>query len=459
MVLAIRTDLIRVPLTAITPSMSHCSHSPVISKSQQLSENRFFNNLDPRNRDCILERADSLHLSHQDLMQVVEYTTDFEMWDSGLLEALWDVSGVEHLSPKQRKQMVMRRLRDRWQQLKSDLPHYEPDARPLKTKGPITFSKKDSDDKILGLCPVFSDKTRCCNLQTLDAVMNCGFECTYCSIQSFYHGEEIIFQGNFREKLERIELDPNRCYHIGTGQSSDSLLWGNKNNVLQDLFSWAERHPNVILELKTKSANTHYLLDNPVPSNVICTWSMNADTIVRNEELRTAPLQSRISAARKIADRGILVGFHLHPIVAFQGWEVEYPALVSQLTDTFQSSEVALVSMGTLTFIKPVMKQLRERKQKSKILQMPFEDAAGKTSYPIELKKQFFKRVYDAFSPWHNEVFFYLCMEDPSLWPAVFGFDYANNAAFESAMKSHYLQKVNAVREHRGETAVVPTLL
>lgn len=436
--------------------MSDCSQIQVSPKIRDLHSNRFFRNLDARNRDCILNRAQRYSLSHQDLMQVVEWTTDLEMWEAGLLDALWSADGIHHLSPKQQKQELMRRLRERWQALKTALPSYAPDTRPLKTKGPITFSQKDSDDKVLGLCPVFSDKTRCCNLQTLDAVMNCGFECSYCSIQSFYHGEEIVFQGNFREKLERIELDPHRCYHIGTGQSSDSLLWGNKQNVLADLFSWAERHPNVILELKTKSANTHYLLENPVPPNVICTWSMNAETIVRNEELRTAPLQARISAARKVADRGILVGFHLHPIVAFQGWELEYPALVAQLTECFRSDEVALVSMGTLTFIKPVMKQLRERKQKSKILQMPFEDAAGKTSYPIELKKRFFKQVYHAFAPWHGEVFFYLCMEDPSLWPEVFGFDYADNAAFENAMKSHYLAKVNAVRTQRGQATFTP---
>lgn len=276
--------------------------------------------------------------------------------------------------------------------------------------------------------------------------MNCGYECSYCSIQSFYHGEEIIFQGNFKEKLYKIPIDPDRTYHIGTGQASDSLLWGNKNNALEDLFTWVAQYPNVILELKTKSANTHYLLDHPVPRNVIVTWSLNAETIVKNEEIRTASLSARLSAARKVADKGILVGFHLHPIVAFQGWEIEYPDLINKLTTHFTPEEVALVSMGTLTFIKPVMKQLRQRKTNSKILQMPFEDAAGKTSYPLDLKTKFFKTVYDCFAPWHEKVFFYLCMEDSSLWPHVFGYDYATNAEFEEAMKASYMAKVKQLR-------------
>jgi len=432
--------------------MPNCANSSTKSKLQAASRNGMYQNLEVANQAFIATIAERFQLSQQDIFNLVELTTDFEMWDAGSLESLWgDEKGTEKTQGKRRKQLLLNRLRERWQKLKTDLPDYSDTQTPLKQKGSITFTRKNTEDKVLGLCPVFSDKTRCCNLQTLDAVMNCGFECTYCSIQSFYHGEEIIFQGNFREKLERIVLDPHKIYHIGTGQSSDSLLWGNKNNVLEDLFNWVSRHPNVILELKTKSANTHYLIDHPVPANVICTWSMNAETIVHNEELRTAPLQARISAARKIADQGTLVGFHFHPIVAFQGWETEYPALVSQLTREFSPAEVALVSLGTLTFIKPVMKQLRQRKIKSKILQMPFEDAAGKTSYPIELKKTFFRRIYQEFHPWHEQVYFYLCMEDPSLWPHVFGFDYEDNAAFETAMKQHYMEKVNQVRRQRAE--------
>lgn len=428
--------------------MADCTNS-IPNKLNVVSNKLLFQNLVSENRVFIEEIAEKYKLTQQDLFNLLELTTDFEMWNTGLLSELWDDSNIEMLQGKRRKQEILNRLKKRWTQLKTDLPDYSNTPKSLKEKGVIKFTNKDSNDPVLGLCPVFSEKTRCCNLQTLDAVMNCGYECTYCSIQSFYHGEEIIFQGNFKEKLEQIKIDPNRTYHIGTGQASDSLLWGNKNNVLEDLFTWVKQYPNVVLELKTKSANIHYLQDNPIPPNVIVTWSLNAETIVKNEEMRTAPLSARLSAARKVADEGILVGFHLHPIVAFQGWKTEYPQLVDHLTTHFSPEEVALVSMGTLTFIKPVMKQLRQRKINSKILQMPFEDAAGKTSYPIKLKKEFFKTIYDCFQPWHNKVFFYLCMEDSSLWPHVFGFDYASNTEFKEAMKSSYMSKVENLTTHK----------
>ena len=44
--------------------------------------------------------------------------------------------------------------------------------------------------------------------------------------------------------------------------------------------------------------------------------------------------------------------------------------------------------------------------------------------------------------PWHESVFFYLCMEPHALWSRVFGFEYSSNAEFEEAMKSAYRDKI-----------------
>ena len=55
-----------------------------------------------------------------------------------------------------------------------------------------------------------------------------------------------------------------------------------------------------------------------------------------------------------------------------------------------------------------------------------------------------FRFVYDCFpQDWKDNVFFYLCMEDPSLWEPCLGRSYSCNADFEADMKAHYLAKVS----------------
>ena len=307
----------------------------------------------------------------------------------------------------------------------------------------FNFTTFEKEELSLGMCPVASPKTRCCNLMTLDAVESCGFDCSYCSIQSFYNENKIGFDKNFATKLKNLKLDPKKTYHIGTGQSSDSLMWGNKHGILEALFEFAKSNPNVILELKTKSDNISYLLENEVPKNILCTWSINTPTIIKNEEHLSASLENRVNCARKLADKGVLVGFHFHPIVVYENYLSEYKEVINTLLETFKSSEVALVSLGTLTFIKPVIKKLRSRDFKSKILQMPMENASGKQSYPLHVKEEMFKGVYEAFKPWHEKVYFYMCMEDESLWKKVFGYEYAHNDEMEKDMINSYTKKIH----------------
>jgi len=211
------------------------------------------------------------------------------------------------------------------------------------------------------------------------------------------------------------------------------------------LIAFAKAHPNVILELKTKSDNVSYLLQNDYPPNIITTWSLNPQIIIQNEERLTASLHERLEAAQKIHDKGRLVGFHFHPMIWFAGWQEAYGKVFKELLRRFDPDRVAMVSLGTLTFIKPVMKKLRQRAMRSKILQMPLVDAAGKLSYPLPIKEEMFRFAYRSLAPWHKKVFFYMCMEDHALWKRVFGYEYPTNESFELDMKYSYLAKIKSL--------------
>jgi spore photoproduct lyase len=408
----------------------------------------------PQEQQAFLRwRALEYRFTQQELRQLCDIAVDLTMWDVAPIEEIWPPLPPEHLGPKQQRQHMLRQIEGHWQQLQQTPPHF-PEIPLSHGYNGERIRRVDVERERLGLgwCPVASPRTRCCNLMTLDAVENCGFDCSYCSIQSFYHGDEVRFDSRFAEKLAQLEIDPQRIYHIGTGQSSDSLMWGNQSGILDALLDFAEGHPNVILELKTKSKNINHLLKREVPANVLCTWSLNPQTLIDNEEHLTASLEDRLKAARQLADSGVVVGFHFHPMIRYDRWREEYGKLLQRLPREFDADEVALVSLGTLTYIKPVIKQLRARPGfHSKVLQMPMVEADGKLSYPDEIKLEMFTYAYQSLAAWHDKVFFYLCMENPRLWQPVFGFDYPDNQAFEDAMKSHYLKKI---RQRRGQDRV-----
>ncbi len=391
------------------------------------------------------------------MKRLVDIASDLEMWDEASLEEVWDLDGMEpagKVTGKQLRSRLLSRLTENHECLRRGPKSYDGFTPPPVSETSLRTVPVDAPHRgaILGRCPVASEKTRCCNLETLDAVKQCGYGCSYCSIQSFYDEGRIYFADNLEEKLSELEnsLVPGELRHIGTGQSSDSLMWGNRNGLLENLTAFAQRNPQVILELKTKSANTAWLEKNPVPGNILVTWSLNPQTIIDAEEHLTASLAERMAAARRCADKGIAIGFHFHPIVHYDRWREEYGELFTATQRLFSPEEVVTVSFGTLTFIKPVIRQLRQRKLRSKILQMPLEEASGKLSYPFDLKKELFSFAWNAFSSeWQRQVYFYLCMEDKELWEPVFGRAYRDNDAFEAEMKSHYRAKMANLRFDR----------
>jgi spore photoproduct lyase len=398
----------------------------------------------------IIAEADELRLSYQQTRKVIETAADLHQWNSGPLKLLWNRAAAEGLRAKERSRAVLADLEEKISLLRSRPIVYGEDPVTVPPASYTCVLKEGGEENIMGRCPVAGEKTRCCNLLTLDAVQQCGYGCSYCSIQSFYEHQHIYFYKDLRERLRRIRdsLDPDTVYHIGTGQSSDSLMWGNRNGLLEDLFEFARSCPNVILELKTKSAVTEWSRTLAVPPNVITTWSLNAPTVIRHEEHRTASLEARIAAAQRIRDRGGLVGFHFHPMVCFEGWEEEYTAAAETLQDRFDPELTVMVSIGTLTFIRPVLKKLRETGIPSKVLQIPLSDSAGKFTYPEETKLRLFSHLFNSFSrEWQKKVFFYLCMEPHTLWERVLGRSYADNNAFEADMKSAYMHKVMLARE------------
>jgi spore photoproduct lyase len=387
--------------------------------------------LDAPSQDFIRELALTYRFTFQELRQVAQAARDLEMWAEGPLESLW--RQLESSLPgtgRQRKKALLQGLGERLQELSRGPKVYPEAGLSPPRRRPVRLEERHTDKELLGLCPAYSDRTVCCGLYTLDAVRGCPFGCSYCTIQTFY-GQSAELESDLSARLNAVELDPDRRYHIGTGQSSDSLVWGNRGGQLDSLLGFAADHPNVLVELKSKSDNVHHLLEAQVPDNVVCSWSLSTETLIRNEEHFTASLERRLAAARSVADSRTRVAFHFHPMIHYHGWRADYSEVARRLVDQFRPSEVAFVSMGSVTLIKPVAQEIRRRGGHTKILQMELvPDVHGKLTYPDSIKLKLFQHLYRELTPWHGEVFFYLCMEPTQIWEQTFGHSYPTNQDF-----------------------------
>ena len=417
-----------------------------LAKFETIQMQTLYHLLSLDDRERVFRLADDFRFTQQDLRRFVEFCLDFAMWNQESPFSSWQRwHRASPLTGKAFKQYAFRRFEQLVVALVDDGIQYDeiPELPTAYKKTKIKKSRPDEHKKIFGMCPVYSEKTLCCNLRTIDAVKNCGFGCSYCSIQTMFTGDEVFFDDGFTEKLQGIQLDPKRHYHIGTGQSSDALMWGNKNGILDSMFEFARKWPRALIEFKTKSKNIRYFLNRPVPENIVCSWSLNPDGVIANEEHLTASMKERLDAARRVADQGIKVAFHFHPMIYFSDWQQHYAELMQDIQCYFSPQEVLFVSFGTLTFPKPVLKKIRGNGIQSQILRMPMvANPEGKMTYPDDIKIKLFTFAFEQFQHWHERVFFYLCMEEKRHWLTAFGFDYENNDLFEQAFHRSVWAKI-----------------
>ena len=404
------------------------------NKVKLLKNDGTYSSLSDKNKLFLETISSKYKFSYQELRQLSVISADFSMWKSkSVKDCIVEIESEK--STNLHKKDILKILVSRWNDLKNSKTQYESqNSKARERPSPRKVTVSDSQNEVFGMCPVASEKTVCCNLMTIDAVQGCSLGCSYCSIQTFYTDGKISIDKNLAEKLSKIPLDPNKNYHIGSGQSSDSLAIGNREGVLDAQLEFARKNSNIILEFKTKSSNIDHLVRTDIPKNVFVSWSLNPQLFIDNEEHGTASLDQRISSARRLSDKGVLIGFHFHPIVYYENYEKDYSDVVRKVMATFEPSEIAMISMGTLTFIKPAIQKLRSSGLSSKVLQIPMADAVGKSSYTREIKAEIFNHVYSAFHHWHDRVFFYLCMEESSVWESVFGKYYSSNTEFENAL-------------------------
>lgn len=384
----------------------------------------------------------TIHLTESQKLEVVKNEADLLQWKekSFISERPLD----EYISKCDGRGgdnyiLAMRQYMTKLRESETDYSSFFPKKERHKKTSEVTI------DQTLVLsrcpCPVDGEKTRCCKLRTLDVIMQCNFGCSYCSVQAFYNENQIKIVSSLDKKLDRLELDSS-VWHIGTGQASDSLLYGDDYHTLSSLANFATKHPQIVIELKSKAFRKD-LFSHPWPKNMVFTWSLNARTIIEKEEHFTATLDKRIECARLAKENGNKIGFHIHPIFYYKGWEDGYKEVVEEIVSSFTPNDILMISMGTLTFTKAVIQRLREQGNETRVLEMPLTKEAGKYSYPLEIKERFFKKIYSYFpKEYKDEVFFYLCMEDPSLWPKVFGREYSCDKDFENDMKDNYYKKL-----------------
>lgn len=352
---------------------------------------------------------------------------------------------VIYLDPQVKHLPVTKRILKKYPKLPV---HHVEHRRDIKFPQNHTHAKKQlyiarHQGQAIKTCQGMGDYV-CCQYHTIALVSDCHLECTYCILQDYLKNNPVItMYANVDEIFEQIasqlSKNPDKILRVGTGELSDSLALDHITEFSRDLVEFANNHKNVVLELKTKTANIKNLLDLKHQGNVVISWSVNPQSYIQREEHKCDSLKDRLNAARLCADKGYPIGFHLDPLLYFDDWEQEYEQLIDQIAGLFEGKEISWVSVGSLRFTPGLKKITQERFPKSTIMTAEmYPSPDGKTRYFRPIREDMYRKVTGFIRQRLRKVPQYLCMETKAVWRHVYGEIPKHNNELEQYLSQNF---------------------
>ena len=270
-----------------------------------------------------------------------------------------------------------------------------------------------------------SDTFTCCNYLITNESVGCPIECNYCFLQGYMTNPSITVYTNYEKIQEELrfisEKNPQRLLRVGTGELSDSLALDPVVRLTEKLAGIVQKLPNIFLEFKTKTDHVDHLLDMPY-RKLIISWSVNSEWIVKNVEHKSAPLEQRLKAMKKVSDAGFLMGIHFDPVIYYKDWKNGYHDLVRRLSEVVDPKKIVWVSMGSFRTPPTLKENIRMRFPKSPVfIGEQIKGTDNKMRYIKPLRLQLYKHIYNWIKEYFGDVFFYFCMESKDLWREVVG--------------------------------------
>ena len=274
-------------------------------------------------------------------------------------------------------------------------------------------------------CPC-TKNVKCCNYSILNIGYGCLYECSYCFLQGYQNVAGIILPCNLPDFLNRDKIKPvdNKMFflpRVGSGEFTDSLIFDDITLFSNDIVKFFKENKDISFEFKTKSTNIDNLLKLGGSSNIVISWSVNAEQMIKENEHCTPSLKERLEAAQKCVKAGYSVGFHFDPVILYKDWKAGYKKTIENIFDFIDGKYIKWISIGSLRMVASLKKVIENRFLDNNILDEELLlSHDNKLRYDDNTRIKIYSYLVDLIKKQDSHVVVYLCMENVDIWNRVY---------------------------------------
>ena len=205
-------------------------------------------------------------------------------------------------------------------------------------------------------------------------VRNCVFNCDYCFLQGMHNSGHIVLFVNTRdfmdEAAKRADQGP---IFLSISYLTDLLAFERLWPVCRQWIEFAETHPNIDLELRTKSEYFTAIRDIPAPRHTVLSFSLSPPSIAAAYEKGCAAFAGRLFAAHQAQVAGWRVRLCFDPVIRVADWEQQYRDAIAETFRRLDPDLIEEISYGVVRMAPDFLARMRGMRSDSDILYYPFD--------------------------------------------------------------------------------------
>ena len=192
-------------------------------------------------------------------------------------------------------------------------------------------------------------------------MFNCVYDCRYCFLQGMYRSANYVVFVNYEEFESALHANitkypgPSVYY---SGYDCDSLALEPVSKFCKYFLPFFSKHPEVVMEIRTKSTQVRTLLESTPLKNCIVAMSFTAHDEARKWEHRVPSIAKRIDTLKKLQQAGWPVAIRFEPLIYEPNMLQRYLSLFEQVFSALDSSAIHSVSTGEFRMPAEYMKNI-----------------------------------------------------------------------------------------------------
>lgn len=246
-------------------------------------------------------------------------------------------------------------------------------------------------------------------------LLNCLYNCQYCFLQGMYPSANLVAFVNdediFAATHNAVQQRKNKRQPLvlSISYNTDLLAFENIIPYCSRWLDFCKTQPDLLLEIRSKSAFIKPIQNIEPQSNVLLSWTLSPQQVVDMYEWDTPPLAKRIAAVQKLINRGWKVRLCFDPLMIVDKWQDIYTDFFQHVFTRIPAQQIYDIVVGVFRMNKDFFQSARKREPQVDIYYKKYELNDGVLSIPLSLHTEVRKFAV-------NELSKYIARRKIELW-------------------------------------------